>query len=603
MEKRSGVERWESAGVRWRPLGSVLGVILALVVAPGCQGQGGPEPVVLAVGAREVRVDELERAFWSQQKSDRTFLPDTASLRRFVSIYVDRAIGEEVAKREIPVLPDAPKDRVDEFEEQLVTDALRREAYLDAAQPSRTELVDAYQNLARELHLRYMAIGDRKEAEDLVLVLRQGGVFSKIAPQKSLDARSRDAAGDIGWVTYADLDPEISSRIWGVKPGEIVGPLALNDQWQIFQVVEERPYIGRGTFEAETPRLRLALLSSRGAAGSRRFLDELLRKYEFKTNPTEVAWMTALLREKTASVPRDIGAFNPTELDDPEVMKKINGNPFQTPPVAPADTGRVLATWNGPGGRVTPYLVIDQLLNDIPISWPKFEKTEDVTDLIRTLVLERLQIMEARARKIDQRPEIRVQVEDKEREVRSRFYFRTRIRPAARFTDPQLRAYYDSHVAEFHQAERRRFVALNTADTGLAAEIQRQLQAGLKPSEIKARLAGRDPSLSLTGDKGTDPMEYGKSPMLDAVLFALPKDGVSGPIPVEGRWTVAKVVEILPERNIPFEEASSTIRQQTTGGRADSLLKATINEARPSHPVRVFEEALRKVRLKPPAAE
>jgi len=96
-------------------------------------------------------------------------------------------------------------------------------------------------------------------------------------------------------------------------------------------------------------------------------------------------------------------------------------------------------------------------------------------------------------------------------------------------------------------------------------------------------------------------MTYGQSPMLDNVLFALPKDGVSEPIAVEGRWTVAKVIEILPERTIPFEEAAAGIRARSAGARADSLLKVKVNEARPGYPVQAHEEALQRVRLRSPA--
>ena len=96
-------------------------------------------------------------------------------------------------------------------------------------------------------------------------------------------------------------------------------------------------------------------------------------------------------------------------------------------------------------------------------------------------------------------------------------------------------------------------------------------------------------------------MTYGQSPMLDSVLFALTKDGVSEPIAVQGRWTVARVLEILPERTIPFEEAAAGIRSRNVGARADSLLKVKVNEARPGFPVQVREEALRRVRLRPPA--
>jgi peptidyl-prolyl cis-trans isomerase C len=601
MKRMFGLRPQMRVGIRWRLRGAALGAMFALVVAPGCQGQGRSVPVVLTVGPREIRSDELERAFWAECQSNKTFFPDSSSLRRFLPVYVDKVIGQELARQAVPVLEGAQKEMIEGAKETLIVDALRREAYLDAAEPSTAELKKSYGELGRELHLRRIALADRQEAEDLLAVLRQGGAFAKIAAQKSLDTNSRDSGGDIGWVTYYRVDGEPRERIWVLKSGEMTEPLAVAGQWQIFQLVEERPNVGRGTLEAETPQLRAGLMAGRATAGSRRYLDELLRKYEFKTDPAEVAWMTALLREKTASVPRDIGGFDPGELETPEVKEQISGNPFKTPPVAPADTGRVLATWNAPGGRVTPYLVIDQLLIDAPIAWPRFEVSDDVTKLIRSIVIERLEIAEALARKIDQRPEILAQIAEREREIRSRFFFRTKIRPEAALTDSQVRSYYDSHPAEFRQGERRRFVAISAADSGLAREIQSLLREGLKVSEVRKRFLGRDPSLASSGDRGTDLMTYGQSPLLDNVIFALPKDGVSEPIAVGGRWTVARVVEILPERTVPFEEAMLGIRSRSAGARADSLLKVKIDEVRPGYPVQLHEEALRRVRFRAPA--
>jgi hypothetical protein len=224
-----------------------------------------------------------------------------------------------------------------------------------------------------------------------------------------------------------------------------------------------------------------------------------------------------------------------------------------------------------------------------------------VVNLIREIVLERLLVVEGRARKIDQRPDVVARVADKEREVRARFYYRTKLRPAAAMTDSEARAYYDSHPAEFQQGERRRFAALSTAEVEVARDIQKQLEAGGTLSDVKARLMGRDPTLTGTGERGTDPLTYGESPVLDPILFALPLHGVSGPIPDEGRWTVAKVLEILPARVIPFDEAAQTMRQKSAAARTDALLKANVDEARPRYPVKVDEGALRRVRLKAPA--
>ena len=109
--------------------------------------------------------------------------------------------------------------------------------------------------------------------------------------------------------------------------------------------------------------------------------------------------MTALLREKTASVPRDIGAFDPGEVEDPEVKEKISGNPFQTRPWRPADTGRVLATFDG-ARREDRGLPSSSSISFSPMRRSRgrqFEKSDDVVKLIRKLVGRAPGDLEARA--------------------------------------------------------------------------------------------------------------------------------------------------------------------------------------------------------------
>lgn len=583
--------------------GVVAGLVLLLLgIFPSCQGKAGAEPVAVTIGSRQITLGEFERALWAEQKKDRTLTPDTAGVRRFLPVLEDKVIWEELAREEIPELEPVPRMRVEEFIEQKVVETLRQEAYLKEAQPGDDRVRRAYETLGRKLHLRYIKLASQEEAEEILQTVRQGAVFAKVAENKSLDESSRVRGGDIGWITYYDLDPEIRDRVFALRTGDIGGPYAWSGAWQLFQVTEEGTNEARGPLERERARLSQGLAMSAVIAGRSAFVEGLFRKYKLRMDPAEVAWMTALLREKTASVPRDVNALPRSDPDDPDSAPVLSGNPFTTPPVSPTDTSRVVATYEGPAGPVPiyPILVVDQLLTDAPISWPRFEQTSDVENLIRELVLERLEIQEAVARRIGERPEIRARAAEEERKIRARFWYRTRLRPQTQFTPEEARAYYDAHPEEFQEPEKRRFVALNTASRAVAEQIRERFARGESPTAIKAALASADATLTGTGDRGTPMMSYGQSPLLDAILFRLPAAGVSTPIPVQGRYTVARVEEIAPAWKKSYEEVAQQIQQRTSTARTDALLREKIEAARPRFPVQVDWQVLDRVRPSEP---
>jgi hypothetical protein len=313
--------------------------------------------------------------------------------------------------------------------------------------------------------------------------------------------------------------------------------------------------------------------------------------------------MTAFLREETANVPRNLGDRSQAELEDPEIREKYTGNPFSRDPIQKADSARVLATFEDPTGgseRVVPILVIDQLLTDAPFSWPTFEKTADVEGLIRELVLERLEVGEAEKRRYAERPEVQALLREKEGEIRARYFFRTRLRPRAKPSPEEVRAYYDEHPEEFHLPEQRRFLALASSSLETARRIREMFLAGKPPTEIRSLLLNEDPGLTGTGDSGTPLYARGQSPALDPFLFRLPLGGVSEPIPFEGRHTVAKVAEIVPGKSTPFEEVSENLSVRLNTQRTEALQRSLVEEGRVSFPVRIDEQALRRLRFERP---
>lgn len=582
----------------WRSrLGGIVLFLSVLACLGGCGAAS--DPVVIRVGEREWRRGEFEEAFWKHCASDSGATPDTASLRKYARTFADQRLLEAVAEREVPELEDMRKERTDEFVERLIVDELRKQSYGEAFQIPDKELKAAWEKLGRRLKLRYMLLPTERQASEIRAALREGAAFGKVAQAQSLDEASREQGGDLGWISYLDLDAITRDEIFALRKGEVSRPLQWGRGWQLFQLEDEQPNEARGTIEEERMRLSHGLQISRVRRATKEYQDALLRQYHFQQDPAELAWMTVLLRERTANVDRGEGLAN---LSEEEAAKLQRGHvPWEGPPVAPADTGRIIARFDPPEGEVKPLLLFDQLFSHPMPTWPRFERGEEVEELIRELVLERLELREARARGIDRRADILRATADRVFEVRSRQYMRTVVRPALRQSEEELAAYYQAHIAEYSQPEARRFVAVNLSDRTRAQGAARLFKDGKTPEEIQSAIAPADTSFKSTGSRGTPALTYGKSPALDDVLFRLPLNAVSDPIPVGATWTVAKVIEIQPYQERGFSEVKGDIQSKVVEQRLPGRLAEILEAAKKTFRYDIVWAELMRSRVRRPA--
>jgi len=232
-------------------------------------------------------------------------------------------------------------------------------------------------------------------------------------------------------------------------------------------------------------------------------------------------------------------------------------------------------------------------------TWPLFQTTADVEALVRELVLERLEIREAKARGYDQLPSIRYQIQLREDDIRRRQYLRNHFRDPLRPDSSEVRAEYERRIAEFTRPETRVFFAINVASLDAAQKVAEMMRRDAPLPEIESAFTPAD-SFQSTPINGTPPMKYGDSPLLDDVLFSLALGEVSDPIPVNSTYTVAKVLKIEPAEVIPLEVAQNTIIPQMVDARQAAELERVIAEARRNHPVTIHQDALSKVRPRRP---
>jgi parvulin-like peptidyl-prolyl isomerase len=594
-----------SGGVKRMALLLLFLPVLLLGLMPGCGGgdrtkKEAESPVAITVGTLVVPLSEVESSFWEYSRGRPNVPADSASLSTFVPILVQSKLLHAMALDSLPVLTGQPKENLEEVKERRMVDVLRQRTFAEASRVNEGMVQKAYDLLGRKARASYMALGSKAEAEEAVRALKEGALFSKLAEQKSLDQNSRAKGGDIGWVVYTDLDADVSDKLFAMQPGQLLGPMAADDQFRIFRVEEVGTNEKRRPLEQERPLLERNIKMTNMRRALKVYLDDLLVRYKYAPKPAEMAWMTVFLREKTANARRGVQFDEQGRPIGGVVQQAVL--PWKENPVTPADSGHVVATYDSPtnGGRITPLRVVDQLVQKPSIGWPTFESIKDTETLVRNLVIEEVEIREAQRQGAEKWPEVVSLVNQRQEEIRDRVYYRHHVHYKALLSDAQALAYYEAHRSQFMEPERRRFIGVNSAKWENALKAKELFKAGRSPEEIHDLLAPGDTTIQITTSKGTDLMSFGQSPLLDRFLFKLPLNGVSDPIPVSLTFTVAKVVEIEPSRQKTFEESKDEIQETVGGAKEDSVRALVLAEARENYPVTIHWDVVRQARLQPP---
>lgn len=240
------------------------------------------EPQVIArAGKAEVSVDEVRASL------------ETLDARQLATVRQDPVLLEQVVRSFIVqrlVLRQALEAKWDETPEavarlQRARDSALTESYLESVSrppahyPDETELEKAYGQrkasllIPRTFHLVQIfepvpaGAGEavRKQARTKVEAALREGTFS-----------------DIGWLTENQIQPEIRTHLPALKAQALSKPIALNDGWHVFKVIEVR--------EARTPaldevraQLRLTLRQERQRENTQAWLAAFL-----KTNPLKL---------------------------------------------------------------------------------------------------------------------------------------------------------------------------------------------------------------------------------------------------------------------------------------------------------------------------
>lgn len=134
------------------------------------------------------------------------------------------------------------KKALNDFKEQLITEHFLAKQLKAMMTPEQLKAlyVQELRNFKREEEVlaRHIMVATKKQAEDVLVQLKNGADFESLVEKKSLDKQTK--GGSLGYFTKSMVYPEFGEVVFALKKGEFSKPIKTQHGWHIVLVEDKR---------------------------------------------------------------------------------------------------------------------------------------------------------------------------------------------------------------------------------------------------------------------------------------------------------------------------------------------------------------------------
>ena len=318
--------------------------LLAALLAAGGAGCADPEPeapadpVVVSGNGVEVR----QSAFADEYRrfASRAPVRDGLEARRdYARLMLERAYVARVA--EAAGLGELPEVRA--HVERRRRFAMRRRFLEDTLgtlieEPTEADVREAFRRQNSRVRVRQAFAPTEEGARALWLRARSGEPFADLA-RASMAAVGLDATGEMGWVTFNDLDEGPEDAVFALGRGGVSEPVRSMRGWHVFEVLdrEETARIDATAFEAARERLAAEVRQRRIDEAGARALKPLLESHALvvRLEPLRALWpsIAPLVPDRgevevLAQAQERLPTLRPDDVPRSTPVATVDGRPF-----------------------------------------------------------------------------------------------------------------------------------------------------------------------------------------------------------------------------------------------------------------------------------
>ncbi|HEX9742090.1 MAG TPA: peptidylprolyl isomerase [Nitrospiraceae bacterium] len=256
----------------------------AMLAASGCtQASSDESHVVAMVNGTPITQSEFDVRWAELPESRQARYQREGGKKKFLEDMIARELLLQEARRLGLDQTTEIREKVQRFREQLALDELVQEMAKTQGHVSQEEMEDYYMAhssavLATE-HIRasQIIVPTAVQALEVRKQLENGGDFSKLAQQVSIDQATKFRGGDLGPYRKGAAPPEIEAAILTQTPGTVSEPIKVAAGFALVKVTSRDPLDARSAHIARE-RLRQELYAENRRKQFEEFLEALHRK-------------------------------------------------------------------------------------------------------------------------------------------------------------------------------------------------------------------------------------------------------------------------------------------------------------------------------------
>jgi len=100
--------------------------------------------------------------------------------------------------------------------------------------------INSFQN-PPEIDVEHISLSSQSTAASVLALIKSGKItFESAAAKYSLDTNTKNKNGDLGWIPQSPNMPDFEVKLFGANIGDIIGPVQVNNSWELFKVIGKK---------------------------------------------------------------------------------------------------------------------------------------------------------------------------------------------------------------------------------------------------------------------------------------------------------------------------------------------------------------------------
>ncbi len=548
-------------------------------------GQYLPDSFVICrVGKRATRVADYVKNYFFSYAEFRPN-PDSAGRVEFLQNLINKDLLGQVALEINRPLTFEDRATLREADQRLLSNALYRTAVLDSLNITEDDIHREYETFRYRVRVRHIVFPDLETARRVRLQLLGGRIgwddaYNRYSLSKG---RDKDPKGELGWSVRTGASLEMTRKVFSLGPGGISDPVQDTDGWNVLQIIEKQE-VPPPTLSLVRSYIRDQLSEERVAARTGVMRAMVRKQIGMVYDSTQIAWAAKF--------------FQPSQVfsRDPNGVGQVSINTI-LPDFSPADTGRVLARFQGGvatlGGFMHAYTDISPLLR------PSVDTPENFQAQLDGFVFEPYLAQVARDRGLERDSSVVADMAVKREQLLVDHLYSDSILTHVVVDTKQRRRYYDENKPKFVTWAHVRFAALWASTRAEADSLQARLKAGEKAEDI----IRADSLLGIKRGSVQDRSENDHGTPYQKMLFEEMRPGqivIEGP-DQKGEFLVLDELEFIPGHQLTYEDSEEMIDESLQNMEAERQLKAFIARHERKYQIASHPDLVMRIRLVDPS--